>query len=131
MNANRPWIIKPQNKLDSQGSEELKKLFSSLTSEPPQLWLIDMSNVEFIDSSGLGALVVAQKTAKKLGCRLVLCHLGDVAKMVLEITQLDRVFEIVDNIDQILINYPTLLSAPKSHECPSCLVAAGVATGNG
>ncbi|BAI87924.1 MULTISPECIES: STAS domain-containing protein [Arthrospira] len=111
MSANKPWIIRPQNKLDSQGSEELKKQFLSITYEPPRLWIIDMSHVEFIDSSGLGALVVAQKTAKKLGCRLVVCHLGDVAKMVLEITQLDRVFEIVDNIDEISANPQTLLSA--------------------
>lgn len=111
MNSARLRLIKPQHKLDSQGSEDLKKQVLAIAGEQYSVWVIDMSHVEFIDSSGLGALVVAQKTAKKNGCRLVVSHLSDVTRMVFEITQLDRVFEIVDHFDNITADSQTLLSA--------------------
>lgn len=57
--------------------------------------LIDMQYVDQIDSAGLMALVLAFKLAKKFDKQLSLCSLSHTVRMILELTQLDRVLEIV------------------------------------
>lgn len=111
MNVSEFCIIRPHNQLDSRGGQDLKQQILAIAGQKYTLWVIDMSDVEFIDSSGLGALIVAQKTARQQGCRIVLCHLSGATRMIFEITQLDRVFEIVDELDRILSDSQPLLSA--------------------
>ena len=111
MNVSEFCINRPHNQLDSRGGQDLKQQISAIANPKFALWVIDMSEVEFIDSSGLGALIVAQKTAKQQGCRIVLCNLSSSNRMIFEITQLDRVFEMVDEWDQVLSDSQTLVSA--------------------
>lgn len=69
---------------------------------PHQLWVIDLAQVDFIDSSGLVALVAGLSAARSSGCRLVICNLQAPVQMVFELTQLDSVFEIFDTYDAVL-----------------------------
>lgn len=52
--------------------------------------LIDMKQVEFLDSSGLGALVAVMKLLN--GRSLELAEAGDVVRKVLSLTRMDRIF---------------------------------------
>jgi len=54
--------------------------------------LLDMQGVEFINSSGLGALVSVLKDVRIAGGRLALCHLARYVKEIFEVTQLANVF---------------------------------------
>jgi len=56
--------------------------------------LIDFQNVTFINSSGLGALAIALKMVREAGCRLAICSLSDQARMTLEISGMDKAFDI-------------------------------------
>ena len=87
-------ILSPQQRLDFVGANVLKQQFISMLGKQCNLWIIDMANVDFIDSSGLSALVVGLKTAREHGYRLVICNLNPTVKLAFEITQLDRVFQI-------------------------------------
>ncbi len=58
--------------------------------------LVDMGQVEAIDSAGLMALVHALHTAQRLNKRLTLCSVSRSVRMIFELTQLDRVFEIFE-----------------------------------
>ncbi|WP_413166953.1 STAS domain-containing protein [Capilliphycus salinus ALCB114379] len=104
-------VLQPQSRLDLQGGNDLKEQVLAIEAEDPKLWIIDLANVEFIDSSGLGALVTALKSSRKQGCRLVLCHPSATVKLILEITQLDRVFEVFDELEAIFSTYSEPLSA--------------------
>ncbi|KKD35504.1 MAG: STAS domain-containing protein [Limnoraphis robusta] len=104
-------LLQPEPRLDLQGGNALKQQVLAIPPEPPQLWIIDLAEVEFIDSSGLGALVTALKSARRLGCRLVLCHPSATVKLIFEITQLDRVFEIFDQLEAVFSTETELLSA--------------------
>jgi anti-sigma B factor antagonist len=57
---------------------------------------IDLSTTEFIDSSGLGALVALQKTAAQRGGGLRILRPNPKTLQILELTRLHRVFEIVN-----------------------------------
>jgi anti-anti-sigma factor len=56
--------------------------------------LIDFRDVTFMDSSGLGALVLALKTVRAAGGKLFICSVNEQIKMLFELTSMDRVFEI-------------------------------------
>jgi len=65
-----------------------------LISQPHQVWLIDMSKVDFLDSSGLFSLVTNLSAVRSNGCRILISNLQPSVRIIFELTQLDSVFEI-------------------------------------
>lgn len=57
--------------------------------------LIDLSQVCFLDSSGLGALIALHKTLSTSGGQVQLLNPTPAAQQVLELTRLHRILEIV------------------------------------
>ncbi len=57
--------------------------------------LVDMSQVESMDSAGLMVLVAGLNRAQQLGKRLSLCSMPATVRIIFELTQLDQVFEIL------------------------------------
>ncbi len=64
--------------------------------------LVDLSNVEYIDSSGIASLVEGFQMAKKKNVKFALLGLSDAAMSVLELARLDKVFPIHRDIDAYL-----------------------------
>lgn len=62
--------------------------------------VFDLNNMVHIDSSGIGVLVQVLQKAKSLGGRVVLTGLQEGPRLVFEITKVNRVFDIVDKIDE-------------------------------
>lgn len=79
--------------LFGQESSSLFNLVKDLLNKSPQI-VLDLTNVTRIDSSGLGTLVALHVSARKLGSGIKLANLGDHAQEVLQITRLEKVFEI-------------------------------------
>ena len=63
------------------------------TTAPAHL-VVNLSQVHFLDSSGLSTLVHGLKLARELGGDLRLCSLQQPVRMIFEMTRLDQVFEI-------------------------------------
>lgn len=61
--------------------------------------LLDLSNVDYIDSSGLGWLIVCQKRFKENQGGLVLHSLPQLVQNVLKVVQLDQVFTIAEDAE--------------------------------
>ena len=74
----------------------LRDAVNSLLAEGKKNIVLDLSNVSFIDSAGLGTLVAAYSSAKSKGASLRLCNLGSRFKELLQITKLYTVFEVLD-----------------------------------
>ena len=60
--------------------------------------LVDLQNVGFLDSSGLGALVRAMTMTQREGGQTKLVGVGPQIRKLLELTKLDSVFEIHDDL---------------------------------
>ena len=55
--------------------------------------VVDLSQVSYVDSSGLGTLVGLWVSARRDGCELKLISLSQRVKELLHLTSLDKVFE--------------------------------------
>jgi anti-sigma B factor antagonist len=72
----------------------LREKLENLIAEGKKKIVLDMENVDYIDSAGLGTLVAAHLSAKNQGASLHLCHLGRRFTEVLQLTKLTAVFEV-------------------------------------
>jgi anti-anti-sigma factor len=97
-------LLQPQGSLDLAGGTWLKQQLAMIAPRRYEVWLIDLSGVEFIDSAGLVALATALKTATQMGANLVLLGLRPSAQLIFEITQLDRIFTIFESYDDFLLS---------------------------
>ena len=59
--------------------------------------VLNLANVSYIDSAGLGSLVATFSSAKAQGATLKLAKLGNKFKEVLQVTKLMTVFDVYDN----------------------------------
>ena len=78
-------------------SNALREKVKSLIGEGKKKVVLNMANVTFIDSAGLGTLVAAHHSAKSQGAALKLAHLGSKFQEVLQITKLLTVFDVYNN----------------------------------
>lgn len=78
-----------------EDSAELREQLLDYITQGYCTFVIEMGNLDYIDSSGLGVLVAINKRALKMGGRMILVGLKGVVKELFELTRLDRVFEIV------------------------------------
>ena len=69
--------------------------------------LLNMSKVNWVNSTGLGILVSAFHTLKKNGGQLKICEVSDRIDNILNVTQLKLVFETFDSCDEALASYLT------------------------
>ena len=64
--------------------------------------IIDMSKCKYCDSSGLSAILVANRICKDTNGKFVLCGLQTNVEKLIEIAQLDRVLSITSNEKEAL-----------------------------
>jgi anti-sigma B factor antagonist len=67
--------------------------------------LVDLGRVGFLDSSGLGALVRALTNSQKEGGQTKLLHAGPQVRKLLEMTKLDSVFELHDDLEKAVSSF--------------------------
>ena len=77
-------------------SNALREKVKGLLAEGKKKIVLNMDNITFIDSAGLGTLVAAHHSAKSQGAALKLAHLGSKFQEVLQITKLLTVFDVYD-----------------------------------
>ncbi len=75
-------------------SNALREAVKNLIAAGKKKVVLNMANITFIDSAGLGTLVAAHHSAKSQGAALKLAHLGAKFQEVLQITKLLTVFDV-------------------------------------
>ena len=98
-------IYVKEERLDAHNSGDLKSEMQRLFEEGKKNILVDLHDVRFIDSSGLGALVSGFKNAISNQGNLKLSSLQPQVKSMFELTRLHRVFEIFPSSSDALENF--------------------------
>ena len=81
----------------ANASEFLERLTVEVKSSVDSALLVNMEAVEFMDSAGLMALIKAFRLAESLGRRFGICSLAPSVRIMFELTQLDKAFEIFED----------------------------------
>lgn len=90
-----------EERIDSVNAAVFKSLLVDAISRGRKLLVLDFSNVDFMDSSGLAALMSSVRSMGKEG-EIVLAGLSPKIEKLFTITKLDRVFRIHENVDLAL-----------------------------
>jgi anti-sigma B factor antagonist len=99
-------ILKPMNeRLDAHNSDTLKEAMNQVFERGAKKVLVDLGQVRFIDSSGLGALVSGFKNSVSHRGRLALSGLQGQVQSMFELTRLHRVFDMYPGVDEALASF--------------------------
>jgi anti-sigma B factor antagonist len=91
-------VVAFEGDVDLQSSPEARKVLLEAVGKGMPI-LVDLSEVGYIDSSGVASLVESFQAARKSGQSLILISVSDGAKRVLQLARLDKVFTICDSLD--------------------------------
>ncbi len=90
--------------LDASNARAFKDAIKPLLTQDAKL-VLDLSKIEFIDSSGLGALVSCLRQAHAIGGEIKLSGLTKPARALFELVRMHRVFEVFNNSDEAITSY--------------------------
>lgn len=107
---NNVAILSLKGKLDLANAARLKDKVKGILDEGKLKVHLNMDDVDFINSSGLGALVSVMKEIRLRKGRLTLSDLAPYVNEIFEITQLSHVFEIFGTSEEALSSYQSMVS---------------------
>jgi anti-anti-sigma factor len=108
-----------QRILSLKGPLSMRTLFEfqqSVRSESSPVLIVDFSDVPFIDSAGLGALVAAHVNARKSDCRILFAALNRQARTLIEMTHVNDLLPTYDTIqdaEAAVVALDHLISEPE------------------
>lgn len=83
--------------LDIASAPRLEEGLAEVERDTPGTLVLDLRKVDFIDSTGLRAVIAADERARSAGRRLVIVRGPAAVERVFSVTQLDQRLEIVDD----------------------------------
>jgi anti-sigma B factor antagonist len=95
-------ILSISGEVDLYNVSELKKTLFSVTDGAITSVVIDMRDVNYMDSSGIGALVAGQKKMKAHGGKFALMNIHEDVLNILKLATLDKFFKIYDGEEELL-----------------------------
>lgn len=95
-------VVQAVGDINIYSSADFQDSLRPVLARKPERIVIDMTGVDYMDSSGIASLVKILSRAKKIGTRLRLAGLNDRTRGLLEITRLDTVFELCPTVGQAL-----------------------------
>ncbi len=98
-------VVAPTGRLDVAGAPALKEAISEVVKNGPPRIVIDMEGVSFVDSTGLGSVISALKQVRGSQGELRLAAPNQQARLVLELTTLDRVFPYYATVEEALTGF--------------------------
>lgn len=84
--------IATAGKLNMASAPELRRVVAEIAAPGGARIVVNLAGTEFMDSSGLGALVGCLKTARGAGGDLRIANVQEQVRLVLELTNMDRIF---------------------------------------
>jgi len=92
-------------------TNSFREKLKSMLAEGKKKIVLNMVNIKYIDSSGLGTLVAAHFSAKTQGASVRLCNLGTKFHEVMQITKLLTIFDVYDAEAAAVSSFQSFLAA--------------------
>ncbi len=98
--GNTVIVLTPVGRLDITTAWQFRlKLQECISKLSPHV-VVNLAQVNFIDSSGLTSLVAGMRDADKVKGSFGICNVHSEAKLVFEVTMMDSVFEIFETEEE-------------------------------
>ncbi|MCW7457707.1 STAS domain-containing protein [Leptospira bandrabouensis] len=91
--------IEIAGKFDIESTEEFESIFAKIIEPNPSIVSIDMSRLDYIDSSGIGSLIKSLNSLKNKKGKLILVGMKPMIMNVFKLAKLDMFFEIMNEMD--------------------------------
>ena len=98
--AGNVTLIRIEGRLDAAAAPEFQARLMDVIARGRTRLAVDLSEVLFVDSTGIGTLVSGLKAARRAGGELRLVAPGPQAMKLLKLTTLDRVFRTSETLDE-------------------------------
>jgi anti-sigma B factor antagonist len=90
------FVLLPGRNLDASNTAKFKAEVAPLI-KTHKAMVFDLADVEFMDSSGLGALLSCLRQVTAAGGDMKLCNMGKTVRVLCEVVRMHRVFDILDS----------------------------------
>jgi anti-sigma B factor antagonist len=101
-NRDRPNVLPLKGEIDLHVSPVITASLNAMVEKKPDRVVIDLSDVTYIDSAGLAALIQAMQTVEAYGGKFLLAGLQETVRSIFEISRLDQVFQIFPDTEAAL-----------------------------
>lgn len=98
----RPNVLLLEGDIDLHVSPAVRESLSAMIKKEPELIVIDLSHVTYIDSAGVAALILAMQEVESHGGKFFLSGLQKTLRSIFETSGLDRAFRIFPDVDAAL-----------------------------
>lgn len=96
------YVISTSGDFDLYQSYKIKEIFIRMVEKNVKKFVIDLSGTDYIDSSGIGALIYIFSIVKSKNLHACLVGIQGTVKRVIELTKLTNYFKICDNINDAI-----------------------------
>lgn len=103
--SDRLALVNLNGRLDLLSAVEVKQKLAAVVGEGHARLVVDLGEVSFIDSSGLGALISGLKTARIAGGDLRIARPDKQARYILQVSTLDRVLVPYATVEEAIAAY--------------------------
>jgi anti-anti-sigma factor len=93
------WVLRVVGELDYGECATFRMHIDRILRAVPPATIVDLSNLEFLDSSGLGLLLSLSREYSGLGGRLVLVT-NETVDSILELTRLTGIFSVASSLEE-------------------------------
>ena len=97
------YIIDVNGEMDLYNSYKLKELVMKMLEKNVKNFIINLEQVDYIDSSGIGALIYICSTMKKMNLKFAISNVHGSVKKVIELTKLMGYFPIANRVEEALL----------------------------
>jgi len=98
----RSNVLPLKGEIDLHVSPSVTASLNSMIEKKPERLVVDLSDVTYIDSAGLAALIGAMQKVEGYGGKFLLAGLQETVRSIFEISRLDQVFQIFPDADAAL-----------------------------
>ena len=103
--SNEIYIIDVNGEMDLYNSYKLKELVMKMLEKKVVNFIINLEHVDYIDSSGIGALIYICSTIKKMSLKLSITNIHGSVKKVIELTKLMGYFPIANTVEEAISTF--------------------------
>ena len=99
----QPNVLPLEGEIDLHVSPNVAQSLRKMAAKKPKKLIVDLTEVTYVDSSGLAVLIEAMQNVRGYGGHFGVVGLQEPVRTVFEIARLDQVFQIYPTLDGALV----------------------------